>query len=203
MQQDNSLVICCLWLTRLAWINLCWWMMIIAGLFVSGIAPASVVAMQMIRRYLQGKKRVYFSEFVSEWKNEWLRSNLILLPLLILVLGCYWVFSLINHNQISDWLVILMLSALPLAVAITLFMVAVLLELSIWSCSVKQGWINGVLLFQQHPGVVIITALSSSLILALCLLKPICGVFFLFSPVALISMICMMKIRPHLFEEHK
>lgn len=203
MQQANPLVIGCLWLTRLAWINVCWWLMTIAGLFVSGIAPASVVATQMMRRYLQGKNRVAFSEFASEWKSEWVRSNLIFLPLIILILSCCWVFSLIDRNQVSDWLVILMLSALPLALAIALLMVAMLLELSIWHCSVRQGWINGVLLFQQHPGVVIITALSFSLIFALCLLKPICGVFFLFSPVALVSMVCMMKIRPHLFEEHK
>jgi len=203
MQQDNPLVVCCLWLSRLAWLNLCWWLMTLAGLVVSGVVPASVVTLQMMRRYLQGKQRVYFSECFVEWKNEWRRSNATLLPLLMIALALFQLFTQVSEIQNSGWLIVLGLSALPLALVISLLAMAVLLELSVWSCSVKQGWINGILLLQHHFALVILTAFSAGVMGGLCLLKPICGVFFLFSPVALISMLGMMKIRPQLFEEHK
>lgn len=46
---------------RLAWINICWWAMTLAGLIVTGVIPASVVAMQMMRRYLRGQSKISFS----------------------------------------------------------------------------------------------------------------------------------------------
>ena len=203
MQQGSPFVTFCIWLSRLAWINICWWAMTLAGLIVTGVIPASVVAMQMMRRYLRGQSKISFSDFFQEWKAEWSRSNLTLWPLICMVLLLSVLLHGLMSEQVTGWWAILSLSVLPIILLISLLMVAVLLELSIWNCSIKQGWMNGVLLLQQHSSIVFITALSAVVMLMLCLLKPVLGLFFLFSPVALIGMVCMMRSRPQLFEEHK
>jgi uncharacterized membrane protein YesL len=203
MQQESPFVTFCIWLSRLAWINICWWAMTLAGLIVTGLIPASVVAMQMMRRYLRGQYQVSFSDFFKEWKAEWCRSNLTLWPLICMVLLLSALLHGLMNEQVTGWWSILALSVLPIILLVSLLIVAVLLELSIWNCSIKQGWMNGVLLLQQHSSIVFITALSAVVMLMLCLLKPVLGLFFLFSPVALIGMVCMMRSRPQLFEEHK
>lgn len=203
MQQGSPFVTFCIWLSRLAWINICWWAMTLAGLIVTGVIPASVVAMQMMRRYLRGQSKISFSEFFQEWEAEWSRSNLTLWPLIFVVVVFIMLWHGLTNEPITGWWTIWAFSVLPVVLLISLLIMAVLIELSIWKCSVKQGWINGVLLLQQHPGVVLAAELTFAIMLALWLLKPVLGLFFLFSPVALIGMVCMMRSRPQLFEEHK
>ncbi len=203
MQQGSPFVTFCIWFSRLAWVNICWWAMTLAGLIVTGVIPASVVAMQMMRRYLRGQSKISFSEFFQEWEAEWSRSNLTLWPLIFVVVVFIMLWHGLTNEPITGWWTILAFSVLPVVLLISLLIMAVLIELSIWKCSVKQGWINGVLLLQQHPGVVLAAELTFAIMLALWLLKPVLGLFFLFSPVALIGMVCMMRSRPQLFEEHK
>ena len=203
MQQVSPFVTFCIWLSRLAWINICWRAMTLAGLIVTGIIPASVVAMQMMRRYLRGQSKISFSEFFHEWEAEWSRSNLTLWPLIFVVVIFIMLWHELTNESITGWWTILAFSILPMVLLISLLIMAVLIELSIWKCSVKQGWINGALLLQQHPGVVLAAELTFAIMLALWLLKPVLGLFFIFSPVALIGMVCMMRSRPQLFEEYK
>ncbi len=203
MQQVSPFVTFCIWLSRLAWINICWWAMTLAGLIVTGIIPASVVAMQMMRRYLRGQSKISFSEFFHEWEAEWSRSNLTLWPLIFVVVIFIMLWHELTNESITGWWTILAFSILPMVLLISLLIMAVLIELSIWKCSVKQGWINGALLLQQHPGVVLAAELTFAIMLALWLLKPVLGLFFIFSLVALIGMVCMMRSRPQLFEEYK
>lgn len=201
MQPDNPFAISCRWVMRLAWINLCWWAMSAAGLFITGVVPASVVALQMMRRYLRGQSSVTVGEYVAEWREEWVRSNVTLLPLLILVMLALIGVKNITTPALQGVFAILVLALLPVAVLMVMLAIAILLELSVWRCSCVQGWRNGLLFLQQHPVMVLMALASMSLLVCLGLWKPICGLFFLFSPVAMISMLCMMKIRPQLFNE--
>lgn len=203
MQQGSPFVTFCIWLSRLAWINLCWWAMTWAGLIVTGIIPASVVALQMMRRYLRGQNQISFSDYFQEWKAEWVRSNVTLWPLIVVVVIFIMLWHGLANDVITGWWTILAFSLVPVLLLISLLMMAVLIELSIWKCSIKQGWMNGALLLQRHPGIVLVTELTFAIMLVLWLLKPVLGLFFLFSPVALIGMVSMMRSRPQLFEEHK
>lgn len=203
MEPTSPLKQFCVWVTSLAWLNLCWWGLTLAGLGVGGVIPASVVTLQMMRRYLLGAPRVRFASGFALWRQEWLRSNLVIWPLLGLVLGLVWLFAQLGSEGLAPWQLVLLLSALPLALLLALLGLACLLELSVWQCSVTQAWRNGVLLLLQQPLLVLVTALGCSLLLTLCLLKPIVGIFFLFSPVALMSMAFYLRVRPQLFEEQQ
>ncbi len=199
MQQENPFATGCRWIMRLAWINLCWGAMSVAGLLVGGLFPASVVALQMMRRYLRDQTGMPLRDVVAEWKAVWWRSNATLWPPVLLMAAVLYGVGLISRPGLSAAAVVVILSLVPFAIFAALLSMALLLELSIWQCSLAQGWRNGLLFLQQHPLVVISALAGASIALVVCLFKPILGLFFLYSPVAMVSMLGMMRIRPHLF----
>lgn len=203
MPSHNPLVYGCLWISRLAWINICWLIFTLLGLGLTGIFPASVVALQMTRRYLQGSHRVSFLDFATEWKKEWWRSNTAAWPLAFISVGLFYLaWGLVTMNESTVW-VLLMMAGLPIALCSMVILFSVLIELSVFTCSIKQSWMNGLLLLQEQIWIVLVGLFVFGLMLSISMLMPIYGVFFLFSPVALLSMVMYMKARPRLFEENE
>lgn len=107
--------------------------------------------------------------------------NLTLWPLIFVVVVFIMLWHGLTNEPITGWWTILAFSVLPVVLLISLLIMAVLIELSIWKCSVKQGWINGVLLLQQHPGVVLAAELTFAYHVGLMVVETCFRAVFLFS----------------------
>jgi uncharacterized membrane protein YesL len=71
------------WPIRLAVINLLWAAGVLAGLVIGGLAPATLAASTLLRRYFEGHPVQLWRDFWRCWRTELVRSQLPLgLPIL-------------------------------------------------------------------------------------------------------------------------
>ncbi|WP_077623001.1 YesL family protein [Sediminibacillus massiliensis] len=68
----------CIWLARLAYLNLLWLLFTFAGLVVVGFFPATAAMFKIERKWLEGEEELpLFSVFVEECKKSFLTANLL------------------------------------------------------------------------------------------------------------------------------
>jgi len=66
----------CLWIMRLAYLNILWGIFSIAGLIVIGFTPATVAMFTIIRKWLKNETEIpIFTTFWNTYKEEILKSN--------------------------------------------------------------------------------------------------------------------------------
>ncbi|MEV1130033.1 DUF624 domain-containing protein [Agromyces sp. NPDC049794] len=68
------------WVLWIMAVNLAWLAFTLLGGVVFGVAPATIAAAVLTRRRLAGDGFRFVSEFSSTWRREFLRANLVLLP---------------------------------------------------------------------------------------------------------------------------
>lgn len=72
------------WVTRIAYVNILWSLFTVLGLVVAGIAPATVSIFTITRKWVKGNTDdKIFPVFWNTYKAEFVKSNLLLWPLLI------------------------------------------------------------------------------------------------------------------------
>lgn len=197
----SPVILFCTWLSRIAWLNICWLVFSLAGLGIFGIMPASSVCLHMIRRYMNGANSISLLDFYREWRHEFLRVNVCTLPLVFIM--AVMMFGFVSMNYLgNDGLSMLSIALIPLFIAALTCLVAVVIEISIWSCSLRQLFINAVRLIKQAPLIIAGTLFMLTVSLLLCLLQPICAVFFIFAPVAFVCMLMYAEYQPVAFNEY-
>lgn len=67
----------CEWITKLAYVNILWWLFTLAGAIVFGVAPATVALFTVVRKWLlfNDNDVPIFKTFLSTYKKEFLRAN--------------------------------------------------------------------------------------------------------------------------------
>lgn len=72
------------WITRLAYLNILWILFSLLGLFIFGLAPATVAVYTLARRWVMGDTDIkVFSTFWNTYKSEFLKANLNMWPLIL------------------------------------------------------------------------------------------------------------------------
>lgn len=89
------------WILRISTLNLLWILFTIAGGFIVGIFPATVSAYIIIKSWLKGNVDIsIFKSFKKTFKEEFITSNIIGLPLLVLgVILIIDYYILLNLNE--------------------------------------------------------------------------------------------------------
>lgn len=66
----------CVWLMRLAYLNLLWLFFIVIGLGIFGVFPATVAMFSVVRQWLNGNKEIaIFKEFLQVYRTEFFKIN--------------------------------------------------------------------------------------------------------------------------------
>lgn len=72
--------------TRIAYINLLWILFTILGLIIGGFAPATTAMFTVTRKWAMGNTDIpIFKTFFRTYRSQFLKSNLLILPLLIAI----------------------------------------------------------------------------------------------------------------------
>lgn len=81
----NGLYQFCVWVMRLAYINILWIAFSLLGLFIFGLAPSTLAMYSVMRKWMMGEKEIaIFSLFWRSYREEFIRSNAILLILAVI-----------------------------------------------------------------------------------------------------------------------
>lgn len=76
----------CVWITRLAYVNVLWVMFSLLGLIVFGFMPATSAMFAVIRKWIMGENDIaIFNTFWKAYRKEFFKSNL--LGYILLVVG--------------------------------------------------------------------------------------------------------------------
>lgn len=90
----------CLWISRLAYMNLLWLVFIAMGLVFFGFAPSTVAMFTIIRKWLQGERELpLFSTFMEIFKREFWTSNRLGLVLMASIFIIWFEWQLIRAVQ--------------------------------------------------------------------------------------------------------
>jgi uncharacterized membrane protein YesL len=89
------------WPIRLAVINLLWLAGVLAGLVIGGLAPATLAASTLLRRYFEGQPVQLWRDFWRCWQAELVRSQLPLgLPILTVWVIAFYA-AMARHSPIG------------------------------------------------------------------------------------------------------
>lgn len=68
----------CVWITRLAYVNVLWVMFSLLGLIVFGFMPATTAMFAVIRKWIMGENDIaIFNTFWKAYRKEFFKSNLL------------------------------------------------------------------------------------------------------------------------------
>jgi len=185
MNARSPLVLACQWVSRMAWLNIIWFILTLSGGVIFGIAPATVAVCTLLRRYLNGAGKIKLSESWDEYKKVFVRSNqvfwVISLPAFSLAWYVNWV--ILNGSGVAS---VISMTTLPLLVIVLIWMFLVLVQMSIYQTSgVKADFINGYTLFVSDKKIVLMTVVVSTALLLFLFLVPILILIFGFIPLFL------------------
>ena len=186
MSSSSPLIIACNWISRLAWINLSWMVMTLAGGVVAGVIPASVVACTMLRRYLNGAAKITAGEMAVEFKQEFVRANLSGWTVLLPTLSAAWYAKYATVNLDGIWSV-MALAVVPLFLLGLVLVLATVIQMSIYQAGFREDVRNGLALIFGGKNISNKKALGLSiLVFALTLLVgqflPVVLVFYFVTP---------------------
>lgn len=90
----------CQWISRLAYINLLWLLLMGVGMIVFGAAPSTAAMFSIIRKWVQGETNFpIFSTFWKTYKKEFRNANTLGLLLFVIILVLYLDWRLISSVQ--------------------------------------------------------------------------------------------------------
>ncbi len=103
-------------------LNFLWLLFFILGLGIFGFMPATVALFSIIRDWLKGEKDIpLFSSYLKYFKLEFIRSNIVGLPFLVIFYVIYVNFSFVSYYY-SDGVqlyIYIVLSAVAIVVLMT------------------------------------------------------------------------------------
>ncbi|MBP1969334.1 putative membrane protein YesL [Virgibacillus natechei] len=96
------------WITRIAYVNILWIVFTFLGLFILGVAPATVSMFTITRKWVKGNTdSKIFVTFWDTYKTEFVRSNVLLWPLIIIGYILYIDFQYLTYVEGYLFLVML------------------------------------------------------------------------------------------------
>ncbi len=195
MLSNSPLVIACVWVSRIAWVNICWLSLTLLGFVIGGFFPATVAALVVIRRYLNGAVKVSWPDFYREWKREFIRANLAGWPLLLVAFATAWYFFWLIDST-NETLRILSLALLPIHLLSLIWLTATLLHAGFYQCSSHDSIRNGWGLLSSHPGSPVLMFIVGVVCLVLSLVMPVLSLFMLVSPALLVGVCHYLRRHP-------
>ncbi|MDV7105118.1 DUF624 domain-containing protein [Vibrio sp. TH_r3] len=181
MNSNSPLIIACIWMSRLAYMNICWFILTMIGGVIFGFLPASVVVCVMLRRYLNGAARVRPSEIVMSFKSEFFHTNIcgwiILLP--TISLGWYSNYTIMNMDGV--W-ALLGIAIAPLVGFGVILLIAAIFQMSFYCTDIKGSIQNALTLIVDSKWVMITVILLLIVTLVVGYVLPIITVFYLVTP---------------------
>lgn len=99
----NKLYTACVWISRLAIVNLCWLLFSLLGLIIFGIGPATIAMTVVINRWiLEDKNLRPFSVFFSVYKKYFIKANVISLTIMVIgsIIGFNIYFTILHDLPI-------------------------------------------------------------------------------------------------------
>lgn len=181
MTSTSPLIIACQWISRLAWLNLIWAILVVCGAGLFGIVPASIVICTLLRRFLNGNK-VRMSDAWSEYKSVFLRASqlfmVVCLPLFSVTWYLHWM--VLNGSNIGS---VVSLAFVPVLAIASAWLFCCIINMSIYRTeSIKDDLRNGLsLLFTEKKLVMICIAVLLCL-LGLALTIPVLALIFGLTP---------------------
>lgn len=119
----------CVWIMRLAYVNILWVAFTILGLFAFGIGPSTTAMFAVTRKWLMGEKEIaIFPTFWESYRSEFVTSNVLVAILLVVgwVLYIDYRILLDLEGRIYSILSIGLLSLMVIYIFIFLFIFPVL-----------------------------------------------------------------------------
>ncbi|WP_096439647.1 YesL family protein [Alteribacter populi] len=94
-----------LWISRFAYLNLIWILFTLLGLGVFGFMPATIAIFSVTRQWIRGNTDLpIYKTFLSYYKREFIRANLLGLILVLPAASIYLYFTLTQSSEM--WMVI-------------------------------------------------------------------------------------------------
>ncbi|MPW31462.1 DUF624 domain-containing protein [Agarivorans sp. B2Z047] len=187
MSQASPLITFCNWFSQLVVMNLCWMLMVVLGAGVFGVIPATSTLLLMLRRYMNKDNKTGFIDFFGEWRKELVVSNIVGLPVVLIMFSLGWYLNWALGSDI-ELLQLLSLAILPLLAFLLMLLSASILQGSIYRASAKQRLSLALSLLRSHPGLPFTLLLVSALCVLVGLLSPIVFLLFGLTPAALLVM---------------
>lgn len=75
---------CMEFITRIAYINILWMLFTLAGLVIFGFGPATAAMFHIVRHWAEGSEPPVFRTFWLFYKKNFIKANLLILPLFII-----------------------------------------------------------------------------------------------------------------------
>ncbi|WP_096437171.1 YesL family protein [Alteribacter populi] len=108
------------WIMRLAYLNLLWILFSVLGIVVLGFFPATVAMFAIVRKWIKDDEDLpVFTEFLSNYKTEFFRSNLLGLVIIAIGVLLFFDFQLLSHYS-GDFIQILFYPLLSIAIILLL-----------------------------------------------------------------------------------
>ncbi|MFD2215745.1 YesL family protein [Metabacillus endolithicus] len=168
----------CDWISKLAYLNLLWLGFTVVGFGVLGFAPATVAMFTILRKWIMGESSIaIFPLFLSVYKSEFKKANILWSCLLVSVLFMYVDLVLINsmqgilHYMFLSFFVIAFI--LMLIITVYIFPVYVHFE-----GSILHYFKSAILLGASFPGRTILMMLSIGTGILISILFPGVGLLF-------------------------
>jgi uncharacterized membrane protein YesL len=136
----------CEWITRLAYLNLIWILFSMMGFIVLGGMPATVSMFSITRKWAMGRMDIpIFRTFWNSYKREFVKSNLLGIPLFLAGLIFYLDFRVLQSANLYNSLLLvgfICLFIIYLIVLLYVFPVFVHFDIRLWKV-LKFGLIIG------------------------------------------------------------
>jgi uncharacterized membrane protein YesL len=95
------------WITRFAYLNALWMLFSLVGLIIFGFFPATTAMFSIVREWIKGNdEHPIFSNFIQNYKKEFIKSNLLGLILLIIGLILYVNMKFLFLHNTGFWIII-------------------------------------------------------------------------------------------------
>ncbi|MGY5451895.1 DUF624 domain-containing protein [Agarivorans sp. MS3-6] len=185
MSQASPLITFCNWFSLLVVMNVCWMLMVILGAGIFGFIPATSTLLLMFRRYMNQGNKIGVRDFLSEWRKEFVVSNLVGLPIVLIMFSLGWYLSWALGSDIKV-LQLVSLAILPLLIFLLMLLSASVIQGSVYRASAKQRWVLALGLLRNQPKLPFTLIIMSALCALVGLFSPIMFLLFGLTPAALL-----------------
>lgn len=185
------------WITRLAFLNIVWIIFSIKGLFIAGIFPSTIAALDICRKWREGEHDIsIWKSFKRFYRKEFLVSNILGWTIMLIGTLLYLNFLVMSNSH----------GKVPIIVLIAFYLITFLyIMIVIWSFPLQSRYHAS--LFQQIKNAIIIGVVKIHYTFAILILLffvfyislklPGMLPFFTFS----ITLLCWSWISEYIFKE--
>ncbi|WP_375534414.1 YesL family protein [Alteribacillus sp. HJP-4] len=157
------------WMANFAFVNLLWLIFSMAGLLIGGFFPATVAMLAVVRRWILGEKVPIFQRFLSEFKSNFIKSNLYGWSLTItgIILFINYQVLISTEFNFQPWIVFCFYITLFFYVLVILNIFPVYVNFDApWYVNIRSSLLIGVLNLHLVLGMGVLIALLIYLIFA-------------------------------------